>query len=35
MKTKKVNTYYQTYSQYMEYIKPVALIKQWLLDFGL
>ncbi|MDD4729482.1 MAG: hypothetical protein PHN55_12130 [Dysgonamonadaceae bacterium] len=31
---KKVNTYYQTYSQFMEYIKPVALTEQWLLDFG-
>lgn len=31
---KKANTYNQTYSQFMEYIKPVALTEQWLLDFG-
>lgn len=31
---KKANTYYQTYSQFVEYIKPVALTEHWLLDFG-
>ena len=25
---------YQTYSQFIEYIKPVTLTEQWLLDFG-
>lgn len=31
---KKANTYYQTYSQFTEYINPIPLTEQWLLDFG-
>lgn len=31
---KKANTYYQTYSQLIEYIKPISITERWLLDFG-
>lgn len=31
---KKANSYYQTYSQFIEYIKPIELTEQWLLDLG-
>ncbi len=31
---KKANTYYQTYSQFIEYINPIPLTEQWLLDLG-
>ena len=30
----KPNTYYETYSQFIENIKPIPLTEEWLLKFG-
>lgn len=30
----KNNNYYQTYSQFIKYIKPIPLTKEWLIKFG-
>ena len=30
----KTNTYYETYSQFIENIKPIPLTEEWLLRFG-
>ena len=31
---KKENTYYESYSQFIEHIKPIPINEEWLLKFG-